>query len=364
MFFFSRKPSTPPQIIAPKKFDPEDHGLNKPPAAKPRTVLVVDPDEKHNWYKLFEGCLDDKGLPVRVEQCGFEDMQLASYSTGSGCWVDIARSKKPIPGTSQNQMRTVKPDIVLIRSTVRSLDIDYRNLLYGLQYGCVAGVNSLESIYGCLERPWVFAELIKIQKRLGSDVFPLIEQNYYSNHREMLITPQYPVVLKVSHAHAGYGKVRLENHHQFEDIRSLVALHQDDYATAEPFIEGEYDLRIQKIGSHYRAFKRISISGNWKTNTGTSVVESIPLTDQYKLWVDECAKIFGGLDILAVDAIHASNGKEYILEVNDSAIGLCPDTEEEDSLHIRDVVMEKLLAQFPASSGSSSSSAGSSTGAV
>lgn len=48
---------------------------------------------------------------------------------------------------------------------------------------------------------------------------------------------------------------------------SVMALSRD-YCTGEPYYEGEYDLRIQKIGSnHYRAFKRISM-GNWKTNTG------------------------------------------------------------------------------------------------
>jgi hypothetical protein len=61
-------------------------------------------------------------------------------------------------------------------------------------------------------------------------------------------------------------------------------------------LKGEYDLRIQKIGKHYRAYKRIGTG--WKTNMGTSILEDIPMTEKYKLWADECAKLFGGMDIL------------------------------------------------------------------
>jgi len=89
------------------------------------------------------------------------------------------------------------------------------------------------------------------------------------------------------------------------------------------------------------------MSGSWKTNTGASILEQIPITSQYKLWVDECCKIFGGLDILAVDAIHCKDGKEYILEVNDTAIGLSVDTEKEDQFSIRDLVIQKLHEKFP-----------------
>lgn len=52
------------------------------------------------------------------------------------------------------------------------------------------------------------------------------------------------------------------------------------------------------------------------------------------------------LIVLAVDAVHADDGKDYILEVNDTAIGLSPQHEEEDMELIRNLTLERMRESF------------------
>jgi len=37
---------------------------------------------------------------------------------------------------------------------------------------------------------------------------------------------------------------------------------------------------------------------------------------RYRLWADECSQLFGGLDVLAIQAVQAKDGREYIIDVS------------------------------------------------
>ena len=190
----------------------------------------------------------------------------------------------------------------------------------------------------------VFAELKKIEKRLGKDAFPVVPQTFFPNYFAIRIVPDFPNVAKVGYANRSlfylslsltrlYGctltqelftltNARLSYAHsltpspthnpslwqwvwQDEDQRRhsnaglplplcpawrvhhwcvhapslslCVQLHITfcvclNLCAVEPFIKWDYDCRIQKIGSHYRAFKRVSM--NWKVIASYSFVRS------------------------------------------------------------------------------------------
>ncbi|XP_040570480.1 synapsin isoform X1 [Lepeophtheirus salmonis] len=297
---------------------------------KSYTLLVID-DANTDWSKYFRGRRIRGEYDIRVEQGEFKEISV-SAETNSGVNASFAGAKG---------VRTFKPDFLLVRQNIRDANEDFRNIIIALQYGGIPSINSLESIYNFQDRPWIFSNMIQIQRQLGKENFPLINQVFYPNHTDMNSTDQYPCVLKVGHAHNGVGKVRIDNASGFQEMAGLVSV-ANSYCSVECFIDAKYDLHVQKIGNSYKAFMRKSLGGNWKTNVGQSILEETPILDKHKTWIDAVSEMFNGLAVCSLEAVVGKDGKEHIIEINDSATLLMGESQEEDRRNIADLVFKSM----------------------
>lgn len=312
---------------------------------KPATLLVLQSDS-YDWPTILKDATLHDGRPLTVVQCGWADIHVHSdtYSNAGLC-VEVRNVKhssqeKHLSGRTQ----TIHPDFVLVRNEVVTADFNGRSRLSGLLFADVPAVNSLESILLFCDRAAVMGQLHRLHRRMG-EAFPVMPQHFASSHRSLMYGFTFPAVVKVGSAHAGVGKMLLNDHHQMSDFRSVLAMMPHEYCFAEPFVHGSCDLRIQKIGHHYRAYRRVSVSGEWKTQTGTSLAEEVVCEARWKTWVDAASKMFGGLDILTVDAIvEEGTNNEIIMEVNGTSSGLLPENAEEDNQHIAELVLERMNA--------------------
>ena len=72
------------------------------------------------------------------------------------------------------------------------------------------------------------------------------------------------------------------------------------------------------------------------------MLEQLPMTDKYRSWIEAVAEQFGGLDLCALEVLVAKDGREFIMELNDCALPLLGDTQEEDRRLISELALHKM----------------------
>jgi len=230
------------------------------------TLLVIASTNDEDWVNLCS----EYSTQFRVIQTTWDKISLSCRSD----------SKYPLVTIYQNMddIRDIKPDLILIHNLSRyvsgKLEIvpDFRNILYGFYHANIPMINELLGILAELEKPIMYGRLRKIRDIYGEKNFPLIQQYYYPNYSEVCVTPNAPYVIKVSYPHGGYGKIRVKDYHDLDDITSILSLHKD-YVAIEPLIDVDYELRIVFIApNYYSVHKRSSLNSKvfWKVNYGMS----------------------------------------------------------------------------------------------
>ena len=210
---------------------PAPQQQQQPPAAA--TLLIIQADA-YNWEKIFAGCRLRDGRAINVVQLGWDRLLVTADSPAMSASTPLLVHVRPAPDGKGGG--TIRPDFVLVRNEVRGATHteDYRNALFGLMFAGIPAVNSLASIYSFLERPLVQAELNSLQRQYGTEDFPVIAQSYFAGHSTMMYGGSFPAVLKVGHAHAGFGKMKVPNHRDWEDVRSVVAMTDGKLPSSTP----------------------------------------------------------------------------------------------------------------------------------
>jgi ribosomal protein S6--L-glutamate ligase len=149
---------------------------------------------------------------------------------------------------------------------------------------------------------------------LGDCGLPVIPFQAASNTAQLQnIMQEFPFVVKAGNYHGGFGKVLVQDAHQWQDVKDLLFM-SEDYVTVEPYIRYERDIRYLAIGAHIWAMARRGKF--WKANVETTDFVCIDTTPDLVAQTQQLQAHLNA-DILAIDILEEAHGDRYFVEYND-----------------------------------------------
>lgn len=186
-------------------------------------------------------------------------------------------------GAANDNVKIIRPEFVVVRqraSENREENSQLKGIVKALDYALIPLFEPAEIWSIFQDKQMIFAHLARIQRQLGRDKFPLIQQIHCQTHRDLMNYIQQssnyiPMPCLVRLGPLGRGKVRVDS---LEVLCHFVTILETSRlsCTIEPFLTVKYELIVQKLGTNLKIYRR-SAPLNQRSSPGyTSPMATAP----------------------------------------------------------------------------------------
>ncbi len=202
---------------------------------------------------------------------------------------------------------TWRPEGILWRLGAVKPEPMHRACLEMIRMAGVPCVNPAATLLRGYDRLGMLAEL----KLAG---LPVVDFDVVAGHGALeLARPALPAVVKMDNFHGGMAKARALDEGQWDELVNL-ATPYFDYATVEPFVDYQADVRCLAVGERMWAMERRS--PGWKANVDTDHHRLIEPPEALAGWTRQAMAALGA-DVLGLDFLVRDDGSAVLLESND-----------------------------------------------
>lgn len=194
-----------------------------------------------------------------IEQADYKDVSVLASQSSSTATVYIAAGSKQTSGLTRSTQimpaRIVRPEFVVVKQCAREKPEHLKSIVYALNYCLVPLFEPVEFWNVFQSRQMVFAILLRVQRQLGKENFPLIPQVYCQTQQDLLNYINSSTISLPCLVRMGNGRIKIDQVQGLRDFASIMATSHNS-CTIEQYLEVEYDLIIQKLGTSLKLFRR------------------------------------------------------------------------------------------------------------